>query len=159
MSAEDNQIVTDIAKKVGTAMITTHQADGKLVSRPMTGQRVEFDGSAWFFVARSADMVDEVARDSRVNVGYAGSGSWLSLSGAASVVDDVARKKALWNEFVEAWFPGGPEDADVVLLKVDAQSAEYWTTPGGKPRALFEMAKARVTGSAPDPGSNETVDL
>jgi general stress protein 26 len=159
MSAEDNQIVTDIVKKVGTAMITTRQPDGKLVSRPMTSQRVEFDGTAWFFVARGTDMVAEITRDSQVNVGYAGSGSWLSLSGAASVVDDVARKKALWNEFVEAWFPGGPEDADVVLLKVDAQSAEYWTTPGGKPRALFEMAKARVTGSAPDPGGNSTVEL
>ena len=71
----------------------------------------------------------------------------------------MARKKALWNEFVEAWFPGGPEDADVVLLKVDAGSAEYWTAPGGKPRALFEMAKARVTGSTPEPGDNKSVDL
>lgn len=159
MNDDDHRIVTEIARKVRTAMITSRGADGKLTSRPMTSQQVDFDGTAWFFVSRTADLVADIARDGQVNVGYAGSGSWLSLSGTASVVDDRARKNELWNEFVQAWFPNGPDDPDVVLLKVDADSAEYWNTPGGKPRALFEMAKARVTGNRPDPGDNYTVDL
>ncbi len=159
MTQDAYRTVTDIAKKVRTAMITSIAADGSLHSRPMSTQEVEFDGAAWFFVARDSDLVAEVARDPRVNVGYAGSGSWLSLSGSAKIVEDDVRKKQLWNEFTTAWFPDGPEDTDVVLIRVDAESAEYWETPGGKPRALLSMAKARVTGERPDPGTHEAVDL
>src|SRR3712207_7360015 len=44
----------------------------------------------------------------------------------AVVVDDPAKKRELWNSAVEAWFPQGPDDDSVVLLKVEADSAEYW---------------------------------
>lgn len=151
--------VSKIAKSVRTAMLTTTLPDGSLHSRPMATQEVEFDGAAWFFVSRESDLVDEVTRNPQVNVGYAGSGSWLSLSGTAEIVRDDVRKKELWNEFVTAWFPDGPEDPGVVLVRVDADSAKYWDTPGGKPRALLSMAKARITGDTPDPGTTEAVDL
>jgi general stress protein 26 len=159
MSRDEYREITDIARKVRTAMVTSTTSDGSLHSRPMSTQDVEFDGAAWFFVPRDSDLVAEVERDPRVNVGYAGSSAWLSLSGNATVVVDEARKKELWNGFVEAWFPDGPEDSGVVLLRVDAESAEYWDTPGGKPRALLSMAKARLTGSEPDPGEHASVDL
>jgi len=159
MSEDAHRTVTDIAHKVRTAMFTSVGQDGALHSRPMSTQEVEFDGSAWFFVARDSDLVAEIARNPQVNVGYAGSSSWLSLSGPAAVVDDDERKKQLWNEFVAAWFPRGPDDPDVVLVRVDGESAEFWETPGGKPRALLSMAKARLTGDTPDPGHRETLDL
>ena len=33
---------------------------------------------------------------------------------------------------VEAWFPDGKDSADVALLLVESDSAEYWDTPGGR---------------------------
>ncbi|MEV7552956.1 pyridoxamine 5'-phosphate oxidase family protein [Amycolatopsis sp. NPDC089917] len=159
MNEDDLRIVTDIARDVRIAMITSGNPDGKLTSHPMTTQQVDFDGTAWFFVSKDADLVRNIAHDDQVNVAYSGSGSWLSLSGTGLVVDDEERKKELWNELVEAWFPDGSDDPNVVLLKVNADSAEYWSSPGGKPRALFEMAKARLTGKEPNPGHNDTVTL
>jgi general stress protein 26 len=94
-----------------------------------------------------------------VNVGVGSGGTWVSLTGHATVVDDVAKKKELWNSGVEAWFPQGPEDASVVLLRVEGDSAEYWDSPGGRLATAFSFVKAKATGQRIDGGENEKVEL
>ena len=64
----------------------------------------------------------------------------------------------MWNPVVEAWFPDGPQDPDVVLLRVDAESAEYWKAPGGRVASLLSYVKAKATGE-PLEGESGTVDL
>ena len=83
----------------------------------------------------------------------------MSLTGDAVVVEDVARKRELWNSAVGAWFPQGPDDDSVVLIKVHAESAEYWDSPGGRLATAFSFVKAKVTGERIDAGENEKVDL
>ena len=89
----------------------------------------------------------------------AGSDSWVSLTGHAVVVDDLEKKRELWDAGVAAWFPDGPDDAGIVLLRVDAASAEFWDNPGGKIATALSFAKAKVTGKPYSGGENETVDL
>jgi general stress protein 26 len=74
-------------------------------------------------------------------------------------VTDTAKKRELWNSGVEAWFPQGPDDDSVVLIKVEAASAEYWDSPGGRLATAFSFVKAKVTGERIDAGENEKVDL
>ena len=59
---------------------------------------------------------------------------------------DRAKVKALWNEIYRAWFPGGPEDDNVVLIRVEAERAEYWDTPTSALVYAFGYVKAVVTG-------------
>jgi general stress protein 26 len=92
-------------------------------------------------------------------VGVGSGGTWVSLTGDAIVVEDAAKKRELWNSGVEAWFPQGPDDDSVVLLKVQADSAEYWDSPGGRLATAFSFVKAKVTGERIDAGENEKVDL
>jgi general stress protein 26 len=120
---------------------------------------VEFDGDLWFFAERSAPWVTALAASPQVNVGVGSGGSRVSLSGSASVVDDVAKKRELWNGAVEAWLPQGADDPSVVLVKVDADSAEYWDAPGGRLTTAFSFVKAKVTGRRIDAGENAKVDL
>ena len=40
----------------------------------------------------------------------------------------------------------GPGRPNVVLIKVDAHTAEYWDTPGGRVASLLSLAKSKVTG-------------
>jgi general stress protein 26 len=94
-----------------------------------------------------------------VNVGVGSGGSWVSLTGDAGVVEDVAKKRELWNSAVEAWFPQGPDDDGVVLIKVEADSAEYWDSPGGRLATVLSFAKAKITGERIEGGENEKVDL
>lgn len=153
------QKVAELMKGIRTAMLTTVDDDGHLVSRPMAVQEVEFDGDLWFFSGADARKVDQIRHGARVNVAFASGSSWVSIAGNAEVLRDVAKAKELWNSFVEAWFPNGPEHPDVVLVKVHADTAEYWDSPGGRVATLLSLVKSKITGDAYDGGENEVVDL
>ncbi len=159
MSAEDTRKVAELLKDQRFGFLTTTTPEGKLTSRPMTLQEVEFDGDLWFFAERGSHPVQHVQTAPQVNVGVGSGGTWVSLTGHASVVDDVAKKKELWNSGVEAWFPQGPEDPSVVLLKVEGDSAEYWDSPGGRLATAFSFVKAKTTGQRIEGGETEKVDL
>ena len=151
--------VAELSKEVRIGMLTTRAPDGLLVSRPMALQEVEFDGDYWFFAERSSRKVQHVRADPRVSVSLGSADTWVAVAGHAEVVDDRAKAEELWNTAVEAWFPGGPNDPDVVLLKVVGDSAEYWDTPGGRIATVLSLVKAKVTGRPYDGGDNETVQL
>ncbi|MCF6506743.1 pyridoxamine 5'-phosphate oxidase [Blastococcus sp. MG754426] len=159
MSAEDTRKVAELIKGERFGFLTTTAPGGKLTSRPMTLQEVEFDGDLWFYAERGSHPVEHVTASPQVNVGIGSGGTWVSLTGHARVVDDLAKKKELWNGGVEAWFPGGPEDPDVVLIKVEGESAEYWDSPGGRLATAFSFVKAKATGERIDAGENRKVDL
>jgi general stress protein 26 len=155
---EQQQKVHDLIRSTRLAMLTSVDPDGRLVSKPMATQDVEFDGEVLFIAERGSHKVRNIEGDPRVNVAYAGSGSWVSLSGVARIVDDRARLEELWNTFTDAWMEGGPENPDNVLIVVAADGAEYWDTPGSKVTQVVNLVKARVTGERFE-GENQTVDL
>jgi general stress protein 26 len=146
--------VRELVKSSRLAMLTTLDPTGRLVSKPMATQDVEFDGDVYFI----AHKVRNIERDPRVNVAYSGSGSWVSLSGDAVVLDDPERLAELWDTFTDAWMEGGPENPENVLIKVTASSAEYWDTPNSKVVQVVNLVKAKVTGERYEP-DNETVEL
>lgn len=143
----------DLIKDIRFAMFTTHHPNGHLHSRPMTTQNraIDEDNTLWFFMSRRSDPVADFSRDSEVNVSYADPDkqAYVSISGHAEVVDDDARKKRLWSPMNEAWFPGGPDDPDVALIRVSISHADYWDARQNKLVHLFELARATLTGAPP----------
>lgn len=125
----------------------------------MALQEVEFDGDLWFFTRRDSRKVRQITTHPQVNVTVSAASTWVSMTGTATMVDDTGKKAKLWNAGVEAWFPDGKDDHDVVLLRVEGESAEYWDTPGGRVASLISFAKAKITGSPYSGGENERVDL
>ncbi|MBM6576110.1 pyridoxamine 5'-phosphate oxidase family protein [Microvirga sp. SRT01] len=62
------------------------------------------------------------------------------LAGTVSQDNDRAQIDKLWDNSVEAWFPGGKEDPNLALLRFDVESAELWETDvaiSGKLKMLF----------------------
>ena len=54
-------------------------------------------------------------------------GTWVNVEGEATVVrDDPKRKRELWQEDLERWFSEGPDDPNVVLIKVRASHIDAW---------------------------------
>jgi general stress protein 26 len=159
MTTDDTGKVAELLKGQRIGMLTTTDAQGTLISRPMALQEVEFDGNLWFFAERTSRKVAHVSASPQVNVTVGSGSPWVSLTGSARVVEDAAKKRELWNSAVEAWFPDGPDDDAVILLTVDAESAEYWDTPGGRVATVLSFAKARITGQPYSGGENETVRL
>ena len=147
-ATEDENLskLTALMADMQVAMITTTDADGRMVSRPMALQKVEFDGGLWFFTKRNGRKIEHVRRQPRVNVALSSSSAWISLTGTAEVVEDTEKAKALWNAGISAWFPDGPEDPEIVLLKIHADGAEYWDTPGAAIVTAISLIKSRITG-------------
>lgn len=151
--------VAELVKDARIAMLTTIDDQGRLTSRPMGLQEVEFDGDLWFFADESSDVVAEINAAPAVNVSFSTGSSWVSIAGNAQVVRDREKAKELWNAFVEAWFPDGPDTPGVVLIKVNADTAQYWDTPHGKAVQLMSMLKSKVKGERYDGGETGTVEL
>ena len=156
---EQQQKVADIVKSTRIAMLTQMDANGHLVSRPMATQEVDFDGTVRFIAERSSDKVRDLQKDPKVNLAYSGHGAWVSLSGTARIVDDNAKLKELWDTFTDSWMEGGPDNPDNILIEIDAETAEYWDSPGGsKVTQLANLVKAKVTGDRIE-GDNEVTDF
>jgi len=154
----------DLIKDIKFAMFTTHHRNGHLHSRPMTTQnrKVDEDSSLWFFMSAAGEPVADLRADPEVNVVYADphDDSYVSVSGVARVVDNPAKKEALWSKANEAWFPQGPNDPDLVLVQVQITHADYWDVKSSKLVQLFAMAKSAVTGRPPrDLGSHGEVRM
>src|SRR3954469_572184 len=146
MTTEETRKVAELLKDERTGLFTTIAFDGTLVSRPMALQEVEFDGDLWFFAERGSRKVQHISANPQVNVSTSGSSSWVSLTGHAVVIDDLEKKRKLWNSVVGARLPDGAEELEVVLLRVEAASAEYWDSPGGRLASVISFAKAKLTG-------------
>ncbi len=160
MADEDRTAkVAELLKGKRACMMTTTDGDGTLQSRPMALQASEFNGDLWFFTERDSRKVQQLAIDPQVNVTVADSSEWISLTGSGVVVDDVAKKRELWNGVVGVFFPDGPDDDGIVLLKVEASSAEYWDTPGGRVASMISFVKAKATGQPYQGGTDEKVSL
>ena len=136
----------EMAQDARYCMVTSTGSDGSLHARPMTPQQVSDNLEAWFFISRSSEQAADLGSRPDVNLSFDGSSDWLSVAGRATLVDDRALIKEMWNPVVEAWFPDGAEDPDILLLRVDAESAEYWKAPGGRAASLLSFVKAKVTG-------------
>jgi general stress protein 26 len=155
---EAREHLADLLPTFRFAMVTSTTADGTLTACPLTVQDTEFDGDLWFIVGRSSSVAEHVAERPHVGVSLSGDSAWVSLAGRGQIVDDPARLKEYWSPAVDAWFPDGPDDPEVTLLRVDALSGEYWSSPGGRVATLVSLVKSRITGE-PMEGENAKVDL
>ena len=159
---EKREKVKELVKDAKICMLTTMTSDGRHVSRPMAVQDVEFDGDLWFFTYSDSDLVQQIRTNPQVNVSLSDGkqNAWVSLSGAAEQTDDRSKAAELWNPMLKAWFPDGLETPNLTLVKVHADTAEYWESAhSSRVVTMLGAVKAAVTGTTPDAGENETVRL
>jgi general stress protein 26 len=151
----------ELIKGIKFAMLTTVEPDGSLHSRPMTVQEAEFDGDLWFFTEANAPKVDEIQHDHQVNVALAEPSDqrYISLSGTARLVRDVQKQRQLWSEPNKIWFPNGPDDPNLALLKVTVTRAEYWESGSNRVGRMIDFARAMITGDQRQVGENQKLDL
>lgn len=153
---EEMEILRKLIKGVDTAMLTTLTDEG-LISRPMKTIEIEFDGDLWFFTKKETNKYKEILHDKEVNVAYAGK-SYVSVKGRAEIVEDLDKKKELWSKAYEKIMKASYDDPNIVLIKVNAEAAEYWETGNFTKKVAFLYK--RMTGqSSKSTDLNETVEL
>ena len=152
----DQQKVRELLEPIRFAMLATHDGQ-QIVSRPMTPQRIEEDLAILFITQRDTDVARQ-ADGQPVNLSFVDSGTFVSIAGTGELRDDVELKKELWSTATDAYTDSGPEDPQNVILAVVPDTASYWDSAAAPVWAL-SLLKAKVTGTKPDSGEHDTVDL
>lgn len=127
------KMLAEIMKDIDICMMTTVGTYGHLHSRPMSNNRnVTWDGDTWFFSRSDSSQVREIERDANVNLAYSVPDKilFVSVTGRGDILKDDKKKKELWYDELERWFPEGPEDNDIVLIRVKGRKAYYWGKDG-----------------------------
>lgn len=150
---KQHEILWGLIKDTRFCMLSHRHGDGSLHSHPLTTMNKSLgeDGCLYFFVSRSSEVGQRLRQDGNVNLSYANveKDTWVSVTGTARVLEDLEKKKELFNAMAKAWFPGGPEDPDMELVEVAIAEAEYWNVKDNKLLQLLKMGKAAMTGKRP----------
>ena len=141
-----------LLQEFDTTMLTTVAVDGSLRSRPMAVQNNdELPGcDLWFVTSIDSPKVGEISADRHVNVSAirARDRAYLSISAWAVFERDEALIRRLFKPDWKFWFPDGPDDPSIALMKMRVEYAEYWAPEGGRARVLFSMLKAKLSGES-----------
>jgi general stress protein 26 len=145
--------IWDVVEKVPICMMTTRFSSG-LRARPLQARPDRDKGTIWFLTDRRAAKDDEIKAFPEICLTfiYPKEKVYLSMSGRASVEQDTARARTLWDEEQQAWWPGGPSDPNVLVICFKPEKAEIWDGPASSAVASYEFAKARATGKKPNLG-------
>ncbi len=150
----------EMIEDIRVAMLTTRRGD-RLESRPMHAYVDPGENCLWFLTELGSEKTLEIAEGESVNLAFVDKDdqSYISVTGRARVVRDLAKQRQLWNAFAQAWMPEGPEGEDVGLIRVDPIDATYWDSPSSKLAVLWEVAKANLTKEPPSNSEVRKVNL
>jgi general stress protein 26 len=160
MSESDLDRIWEIMEDIAVCMVTTH-AGGSMRSRPMHAIPDRDDGAIYFVTDTRGAKDDEIAAAPDVCLAFAdiGDNTYLSITGRAEMIRDLAKAEELWSTEAQAWWPRGPRDPAVRVLRVVPEQAEYWDTRGNSITVALKLMAARVTGQEPDLGESKKVSV
>ncbi len=145
-----------------TAILTTRGPDGHYHSRPMALQEERAAGAeVWFATSRDSAKAHQIERDTQVSLAFHSGerdAAYLSISGRAELVQDRLLIHRMWSPSWKAWFPGGPDQEDLALVRVEVEHAEWVKPEGGKAKVLYTMARNALTGSRDEPGEKHVLE-
>jgi general stress protein 26 len=144
----DFQRVAGLIRTIRIALLTTADGDGRLHTRPLETLAVDPDQTLWFFTDWNSPKVRELQHDVRVSLGYAdpSSKTYLAISGVGTLEKDPQRAHELWTPEQRAYYPKGPDDDRLAVLRVRVEQAEYWIAPG-RTSYLLAALEAAVSGT------------
>ncbi len=141
--SEQNPIsrIWDIVEKARVGMLTT-QFGGGLRARPLHARPDRNAGIIWFVTDVRGTKDDEIGAAHDVGLVFIDEGDrvYLSVTGSASVIRDATKTKEVWKKTDDMWLPGGPDDPNVRLLRMQPVSAELWEGSSSAAVVAFEFA-------------------
>lgn len=103
---------------------------------PMTAQLDKnADSAIWFYTSRDHTF----ARGGAATATFAGKdhAMFTRFSGVLRPEPSRERLEQHWSKAIEAWFPGGKDDPELLMLRMDLGRAEIWNSDMG----FFDNAK------------------
>jgi general stress protein 26 len=150
----------EIMDDVAVCMVTTH-AGPIMRTRPMHAIPDRAAGCIYFVTDTRGAKDEEIAAAPDVCLAFADidSNTYLGVTGTAEMIRDADKAEELWSSEAQAWWPRGPRDPAVRVLRVEPADAEYWDTRGNSVTVALKLLAARVRGREPNLGDNKKVNL
>jgi general stress protein 26 len=63
------------------------------------------------------------------------------------VVTDKQQIKDKWTPMIKAWFPGGVDDPNISLLKIQPRQLYYWDAEAGRMVSFIKIIAGAITGN------------
>jgi general stress protein 26 len=128
---------TQVMAKVTDCWAVTPAADGGVSARvvaPIPVMPEEDDWTICLVTSGRSRKAAEIARSGRLTLGYQHhpDRSYVVLSGRAGLVAERSLIRARWHDAWRPYFPGGPEDPDVILVRCAVDRIEL-CAPGVSP--------------------------
>lgn len=151
----------DNVNDVQFTMLTTRGPGGELHTRPMATHDMDPDGTLWFFTYADSQKALDITGDPHVGLGYAEpkDNLWVSVSGTAEVVRDPAKIHQLWKAPLKVFFPDGPEDPNVALLRVTPIKGEIWDGPSTAVGRAVAFARTYASDATTPPGDDVKLEF
>ncbi|MBX3390695.1 MAG: pyridoxamine 5'-phosphate oxidase family protein [Phycisphaeraceae bacterium] len=155
MSSPESDLrqLAELIQHIRVAMMTTfptRPTQPFCHTRPMYTQRIDpgtFNGELLFVTDDHTGKVREIANEDRVQITYADSSHnrFVSVLGRAMTERNPTKVRELWSYLLKAWWPAGPDDPSIAIIRVRIEFAEFWDGPSN---GLFTLRILRslVTG-------------
>ncbi|MET0232353.1 MAG: pyridoxamine 5'-phosphate oxidase family protein [Rhodanobacteraceae bacterium] len=155
-STPDLEKLGELIDGIEVAMLTTHAADGSMVSRPLQTLKFDGGGELVFFTSVSSRKIDELTANHDVNLAYANPSkqNYVSVRGTARIDRDRATIDALWSPVQKIFFPQGKDDPDLVVLRVRVRDAAYWESAGNFIARALDFAHGMLSKDPADLGKS-----
>ena len=145
-------------------MLVNTDLESGLRSRPMAITRQDSDtGLLYFSTSVITGKVEEIERNPHVNISMQSSSQFVSLSAKATIIPDRALITEMYNASWKVWYPEGPQQEDIRLIKFDPEQGEYCDMSGLKGlKFLWEAGKSIALEEKldfDDPNTNSKVDM
>jgi general stress protein 26 len=97
-------------------------------SQPMTAHFEDTSGPLWFYTRSDSELLAATNEDQRGVFHYAGPDHQLyaCVHGKLTSDRDQTVIDRFWNDEVARWFPSGPSDDSIALLKFEPEEAQIW---------------------------------
>ena len=162
---DSTEAIAKIKALVGSAQscffctaVGTGQSSG---TRPMSVQKFDEQGNLWFLSAVDSHKNVEIRADPSVKLFFQASShsGFLHLDGRASITQDKAKIKELWQPVLKTWFTEGEDDPRISVIKVEPSNGYYWDTKHGIAVAGVKMLIGAIVGKTLDDSIEGAVRL
>jgi general stress protein 26 len=113
----------------------------------------------WFFTRADTDLARQIAAGHPAMFVFQQRDLQACIGGELTLSHDRARMDKYWNAVVAAWYPGGKDDPNLTLIRMQCADAQVWISEGGPVRFAWEIAKANATHRPPQVGGAQTLNF
>ena len=123
-------IARETIDKVPFCFAITVGENGAASARVVQTGTLRDDWSVGFMTERYCRKVVEMERAGRLTLAYQydPEKAYVTLTGRPVIIDDVALKRSVWNPNADRWHRGGPDDPNVVIVRLITDLIEIWSS-------------------------------